>query len=83
MVPTKRGCESELSNVGVWGLTGVAERNPIAADFADKILRHLPILRENPYNLHAAADHLESWVLGSLPRAPLLDVTGCLALRLR
>ncbi|CAK9094365.1 FO synthase subunit 1, partial [Durusdinium trenchii] len=57
-------------------LEGVAERNPIAADFADKILRHLPILRENPYNLHAAADHLESWVLGSLPRAPLLDVTG-------
>ena len=55
---------------------GVAARNTIAEDFKQQILKHLPIMRS--YGLTDAADYMESWVLGTMPLEPLLEVRATL-----
>lgn len=44
-------------------------------------MQHTPLLRNPLYKLGPAADHLECWVDGLLPPAPLLDVSAYLSSR--
>lgn len=53
---------------------GVAESNPITKDYAEHIEKFLPTMRT--YNEHEAANHLEMWIKGTLPKEPLLDVSA-------
>ena len=55
---------------------GVAESNPITKDYAEHIEKFLPTMRT--YNEHEAANHLEMWIKGTLPKEPLLDVSAWL-----
>lgn len=61
-------------NSVVWQvlLAVVAERNPLAPDYVANIMKYLPVLRSKAFGLHEAAAYLEAWVLGSLPKRPLL-----------
>lgn len=65
-----------------WRLAGIAPRNPISEEFRKDVLKHLPTMRS--LNLDAGADYLHDWVMGALPRDPLLEVraTPCIILEL-
>ena len=54
----------------------LSEKKPLGQSYRDNILKHIPLLRDPLYQLNQAADHLENWVHGLLPPAPLLDVSA-------
>ena len=58
-------------------LSVLAEKKPIEKTMVEQIEKFAPMLRAAPFNLHAAADYLESWVNGTLVQQPLLKVHGC------
>lgn len=53
---------------------GVAARNPIADEFKQQVLKHLPVMRL--YKLDEAAAYLEAWVQDKMELEPLLDVAA-------
>ena len=55
-------------------LPGVADMNEITKDYRDHVLKFVPTLRS--YNLHRAANYLETWVSGRYVAAPLLDISA-------
>ena len=61
-------------------LAGIAPRNPISEEFRKDVLKHLPAMRS--LNLDAGADYLHDWVMGALPRDPLLEVRATLCITL-
>ena len=58
----------------------VSDKNVIKEAVRDNVLKHLALLRDPLYKLDKAANHLEMWVNGTLPQAPLLDVSAWLSL---
>ena len=58
----------------------VSEKNVMKEAQRDNILKFVPLLRDPLYKLDKAANHLEMWLHGVLPRAPLLDVSAWLRL---
>ncbi len=63
-----------MAVVPVLLFAGIADPNPITKDYAEHIEKFLPTMRA--YNEHEAANHLESWIKGTLPKEPLLDVSA-------
>ena len=59
---------------------GLGEKREITDDQVQHIEKFLPVLRYPLYNLERCADFLESWISGSLPAQPLLDVSALLDL---
>ena len=59
---------------------GLGEKREITDDQVQHIQKFLPVLRYPLYNLERCADFLESWISGSLPAQPLLDVSALLDL---
>lgn len=64
------------------GLAGLGEAREITDDQIQHIQKFLPVLRYPLYGLERCADFLESWISGSLPAQPLLDVSAPLGLGL-
>jgi len=64
------------------GLAGLGEEREITDDQIQHIQKFLPVLRYPLYGLERCADFLESWISGSLPAQPLLDVSAPLGLGL-
>lgn len=60
-----------------WVFTGLEEPNCITKDYQEHIERFIPVMRS--YNEHEAANHLEMWIKGTLPKEPLLDVSAWLS----
>lgn len=58
----------------------VSEKNVMKEAQRDNILKYIPLLRDPLYKLDKAANHLEMWLHGTLPKAPLLDVSAWLSL---
>lgn len=52
---------------------GEAPRRKLSADYVDHVKKFVPVLRS--YDLGRAADHLDQWIEGVLPLAPLADIT--------
>lgn len=55
---------------------GLAEKNPLTAEFKDHLRKYVPTLRS--YGLTAAADYYHDWVQDRLTGAPLLDISALL-----
>ena len=61
------------------GAPAIAQASrPLTPAYVSHVRKFLPILRRQPYCLNRAAAHLEGWLNGQLPHAPLLDVSACL-----
>ena len=54
----------------------ISDKKIIAENQRQEILKYTPAMRNPLYGLTHAADHLESWVYGTLQLEPLLDVSG-------
>ena len=65
---------STLSQFDCVTLRGLATKNDIGDQYKEHIMKFIPVLRQ--YKLDRAAQHLQSWVLGTLERQPLLDVSA-------
>ena len=55
---------------------GEAPRRKLSPDYVEHVKKFVPVLRN--YDLGRAAGHLDQWVEGVLPLAPLADITPCL-----
>jgi hypothetical protein len=42
--------------------------------YRDAALKFAALMREQPFNMHEAADHMESWLRGTLVLTPALCV---------
>ncbi len=63
-------------------LSVMADRKEISEDVFDNINKFLPILRQPDIGLARAADYLEAWLAGTLPKQPPLCLRGCLDWRI-
>ena len=61
----------------ILALTVVADKNDIGDKVTDHLMKYIPSLRLPEFSLDRAADYLESWINGTLPLKPLLDVSAC------
>ena len=60
--------------MSVCAFAGIAEHNPIPADYIEHIKKFLPVLRS--FNETSAAQHLEDWITGQLSLKALWSLSS-------
>lgn len=65
---------AELLNLPNAGPASMAPRNPLDKQFKDELLKMASKIRGAPYHMSVAAEWMERWVAGTVPKAPPLAV---------